>query len=242
MILLADIGNTYTKLKIDGMKEVHSFLTKDMTEGFISSLFPICFRGKFNGAAISSVVRGADRILYSYLKEEFGIDSLVVTKDLKFDMIYPEKNELGPDLMCLMEGALEYSDTFIGISLGTASVYMGVKEKKFLGCAIAPGVLTSLNGLINSASLIEDTELDGSYSLLGLDTVTSLRSGVFSTYTFVTDGYIDAIKREYGIKDAKVLMMGGFSEIISGKIKNECEIHDNLIFKGLKSIYIKNRG
>ena len=245
MILLIDIGNTYTKISSDDRKHFYQFSSssyKDVQE--LNNIFPNIIEESIEGAIISSVVINKEIIFKEYLDNKFNIDSLILSHDLKFNCLYPEKdkNELGGDLIAIMEGISKTHKTFIGVSLGTATVFVVVKNLKFIGCAIAPGVFTSLNGLINSASLIEDTNLSGDYNLLGMDTESSLRSGLWNGFSFLVDGYITKIKEEYDIKDAKTIMVGGFSETIISNLKNENISYDkDLIFKGLYEIYKLNR-
>ena len=141
-----------------------------------------------------------------------------------------------------MEGCAKDNDSFIAISLGTASVFLDVENKVFNGCAIAPGLLSSLDGLINTASMIEDTNLNNDFELLGFDTDSSVRDGILMGHTFLIDGYIDAIKKENNNYNLKTYMMGGFSNVLSKKIKNKVDIDQDLIFKGMLEIYKMNEG
>ena len=245
MILLIDIGNTYTKISSDDRKHFYQFLSSSYNDfESLESVFPNTIEESIEGAIISSVVRNKENIFKEYLDKKYNIDSLILTHDLKFHCEYPEKdkNELGGDLIAIMEGASKKHETFIGVSLGTATVFVVVKNLKFIGCAIAPGVFTSLNGLINSASLIENTNLSGDFELLGMDTESSLKSGLWNGFSFLVDGYITKIKEEYDMFGAETYMVGGFSNTIINNLKNENISYDkDLIFSGLYEIYKLNR-
>ena len=240
MLLLVDIGNTYTKIKLDNESNVfHIPTSKIKNVDSLKELFPKDL--SFDSACISNVSKGKDLIFKEYF-DELNIKSLIINKDLKFRIKYPLVNELGPDLMALMEGCATICSSFIAISLGTASVFLYVKNNEFMGCAIAPGLLSSLDGLINTASLIEDTVLSKDYELLGFDTESSLRDGILMGHAFMVDGYINAIKEENSIKEIPTFMLGGFSDTIIKNIKNEVIIDQDLIFKGMKDIYSNNEG
>lgn len=246
MVLLIDIGNTYTKITTDSGEFFTQFSTSSYkdTESLNDKLSSNLDGLEIKDAIISSVVKGRADIFKEYLDSKYNINSLILTHSLKFNIEYPkeEDNELGGDLIAIMEGLSKINKTFIGISLGTATVFTVVKDLKFIGCAIAPGILTSLNGLINSASLIEDTKLSGAYNLLGMDTESSLKSGLWNGFTYLIDGYIKAIREECDMIGANAFLVGGFSDIVIKNLKEKnIYIDKDLIFKGLKEIYRLNR-
>ena len=244
MVLLIDIGNTYTKISSNDRKVFYQFLTSSYKDEIdLRSKLPLS-KEDVDGAIISSVVKNKEYTLKDYLDREYQIDSLILKHNLKFNCIYPseDKNELGGDLIAIMEGIATKEKSFIGVSLGTATVFVVVKDLEFIGCAIAPGVFTSLNGLINSASLIEDTELSGSYDLLGMDTPSSLKSGLWNGFSYLIDGYIREIRSKYNLNSAKAHMGGGFSDAIIKKLRSDNIIYDkDLIFDGLYEIYKLNK-
>ncbi len=242
MIILVDIGNTYIKVStsLD-----YSIIDKTKTreiKDFSSIKLPI-FKD-LDGVIISSVSKGKEHIYYEYFKEKYGIKPYIVSHDSKTKVVYnlkTEENELGSDLIALMEGASLKSNSFIIISLGTATVFNVVKDLKYIGTAISPGILTSLNGLIDSASLIENTSLDGDYDLLGRNTEEALRSGLFNGYTFLIEGFIKEIKNKYFDEDIPIYIFGGFSNIIKNKLKEKVILDDAILSKGLMNIYKLNR-
>ena len=239
MLLLVDIGNTYTKIELENDSRIFHIETSKIVDLFsLDELFPKDL--VFDKACISCVSTKKDLIFKEYFDKR-NIYSLIINKDFNFRIKYPIKNELGPDLIALMEGCAISDSSFIAISLGTASVFLHVKNRVFNGCAIAPGLLSSLDGLINTASMIKDTNLDKEYELLGFDTDSSVRDGILMGHTFLIDGYIDAIlKTDESIKN--VYMMGGFSEVLTKKLRNKVCIDQDLIFKGMLEIYRMNEG
>jgi len=241
MILLVDIGNTYTKFKYDDLDviRIETKLITDFT--YLLNYFKDDNSSIFK-CAISSVVINKAEIVKEFVKAKYHIDSLIISKELKTTIKYPtkEENELGSDLISLMEACSKDANTFITISLGTATVINFVKDKVFKGCAIAPGIITSLNGLINSASLINDTILKGDYNLLGMNTNDSLKSGVFNTFIFSIERFVHEIEKTYNIKDEKIYITGGFSNELKKKLKLNAIYDDDLIFKGIKLLMEEN--
>ena len=240
MLLLVDIGNTYTKIKLENDSRIFRIETSKIKNiSSLNKLFPSEL--SFDSVCISSVSKGKELVFKEYFDSK-DISSVIIDKDLKFNIKYPSLNELGSDLMALMEGCSLIDGSFIAISLGTASVFLYVKDYEFMGCAIAPGLLSSLDGLINTASMIEDTSLSGKYELLGMNTIDSLRDGVLLGHSFMVDGYIKAIKEKYNDPSLKTYLIGGFSDVISQNIKNELVINQELIFDGMINIYKNNVG
>ncbi|MBP5342364.1 type III pantothenate kinase [bacterium] len=244
MVLLIDIGNTYTKISnINRDFFIQISTSSYQTVEEIINTNHDFFQSTEN-AIISSVVKGKADIFRKYLIKKYNIDPIIVSHDLIYNTIYPKKeeNELGADLIAIMEALTPKFDSYIGVSLGTATVFVVVRNHKFIGCAIAPGVFTSLNGLVNSASLIENTKLRGEYTLLGMNTESSLRSGIWNGFTYLVDGYIENIKKECNMMDAPSYFVGGFSETIIKNLKSKNVIYDkDLVFKGLESIYNLNK-
>lgn len=234
-LLLLDIGNTYTKVAIyeDKINFIESFKSVEYIDSFNK------LNISFDDCICSSVKPEVNDDVKNIIKDKFNVDVKFVNYNMKFNTIYPKENELGSDLIAIMEAIKD--DTFIACSFGTASVVMLVKDKKFMGCAIAPGLLTSLNGLVNSASLIKNTVLDGKYSLLGMDTKESLRTGTFNSFKYITDGFISDIKNEYEVEPS-IYFFGGHSNKIYdlSKYKENIIINQNLVFEGLINIYRGN--
>jgi len=237
MILLIDIGNTYTKFKFDNKDVIRIETSKITDSNYLINYFKDDNSSLFR-CSISSVVIGKADIIKEFIEKKYNITPLIISKYLKTNCIYPkhDKNELGSDLISLIEGSIVNDDTFVSISLGTATVINFVMNKKFMGCSIIPGILTSFNGLINSASLIEDTILDGDFNLLGLTTKDSLKSGVFNELIFTIERYVHEIEKTYNIQNLKVYITGGFINVIKNKLNLNAIYDDELIFKGMKNI------
>ena len=155
MLLIVDIGNSYTKFKIKESSFYFSLKTSiynDVEE--LKKCFPIEKNNSITDAIISSVCLNKDEIIKEFLINEYNVTPIIINHNLKYDIKYPALNELGSDLISLMEGASIYSNTHLTISLGTATVFNLVIDNNYIGTAISPGIFTSLNGLIDSASMI----------------------------------------------------------------------------------------
>jgi len=243
MLLLVDIGNSFSKFKIDNTNIVFSLKTSSYeTVDDLKKLFPIEHLDNVTEAIISSVSLNKDNLIKEYLKEEKGIDSIIIKNvGMKYLNDYPTvNNELGSDLVAIMEGASLSSNTHITISLGTASVFNLVIDKKYIGTSISPGVFSSFKGLVESTSLFKLTELDKESKVLGFNTEEALASGVLNGFSYLIDVFINSIKEEYNLKNVDVYIFGGFASTFSKLIKNKVILDNDLIYKGLSNLYKLN--
>jgi len=241
MLLVVDIGNTCTKFKIMDSEYKFTLNTSDYSNiEDLKKVFPMP-KENIDKCIISCVCLNKDKIIKEFVDEIFNINSLVVNHDMNTIIKYPkENNELGSDLIALMEGASLCADTHITITLGTATVINLVINNVYIGTVISPGVLSSLSGLVGSTSLLKMINLNDDCKLLGVNTEECLNSGLINGFTFLLDGFISKIKEEYQLSHIQAYITGGFSKIFSEKLTNECICDENIIYKGLENLYKLN--
>lgn len=81
-----------------------------------------------------------------------------------------------------------------------------------MGVIIAPGIITSLNSLINQTAQLPEIELKKPKSVLGLDTVTCMQSGMVYGFLGMVEGFVDRINNEVN-DDCFVIATGGVSHV-----------------------------
>lgn len=243
MILLVDIGNSNTKLKITGIDTIFSIQT---SENYLSAYFELAvpeeLKVPVEGAIISSVVPKASISLIEFIKKTYKVTPTIVNAGVRTNVVYPNvvHNEMGSDLICTMEGASLRAESFLVVDCGTATTFNLVVNNSYIGTAISPGMNTAHKALLKDAALIHYVDLNGPYQLLGLDTAQCVRSGTLNGTRFIVDGFISAIKEQYKLTNLKVFMTGGLSKLIEASLKNEVEYVKDLLFIGLEHIYKKN--
>ena len=72
-------------------------------------------------------------------------------------------------------------------------------------------------------------------SLLGKDTITSMRSGILNGYGALCDGIINKLKNEYGRK-LRVIATGGDAPLLARYCRYIDKIDQNLTLKGLLEV------
>ena len=109
-----------------------------------------------------------------------------------------------------------------------------------LGVIIAPGVVTSLQSLVNSTAQLPYIELNEPKSVLGMDTETCMQSGMIYGYAAMVEGLIERIKQTYQ-SDFLVISTGGVGHVFS-KLTEKIQIDDKYhTIKGLALLYDLHR-
>lgn len=253
MILTVDIGNTNIVFGIfDGEKIVlESRMDTDknrmadqyaITLAQLFSLYKLKL-SDIEGAVISSVVPPVSDQLKPAVKRVLGVDPIMVGAGVKtgLNIAIDDPSTLGADLACGGAAAKElYPLPCIVIDLGTASkVYAVDKNGAFIGGIIAPGIKISLEALANGTMSLPMISLEGKTPVIGTNTVESMRSGIMYGHAGMLDNFIDRFQEQLG--KSTVVMTGGFGTLIKDYCRNEFVIDQQLVLKGLKIIYEKNR-
>lgn len=116
---------------------------------------------------------------------------------------------------------------------GTALTASCVAEDgETLGVIIAPGIITALNSLIKDTAQLPEIELIKPKSVLGLDTVTCMQSGMVYGFLGMVEGFIDRINAEVK-DDCFVIATGGVSHVYK-PLTDKIHVADRLhTLKGL---------
>lgn len=122
---------------------------------------------------------------------------------------------------------------------GTALTASCVDEKgETLGVIIAPGIITALNSLIKDTAQLPEIELTKPKSVLGLDTVSCMQSGMVYGYLGMVEGFIDRINAEVK-DDCFVIATGGVSHVYK-PLTEKIQVADRL--HTLKGLYYLGKG
>ena len=97
---------------------------------------------------------------------------------------------------------------------------------------IAPGIITSLNSLIQHTAQLPEIELIKPDKVLGLDTVSCMQSGMVYGFLGMVEGFITRINDEVN-EDCFVIATGGVSHVYK-PLTEKIHIADRLhTLKGL---------
>ncbi|MBU0600246.1 type III pantothenate kinase [bacterium] len=252
MLLAVDIGNTnivlgvYQKKDLIIQERIKTKLALDKEEfkERISCLFSQN-KEKINIKQIilSSVVPSLKEIAVSGFQEIFSRPPLYLKiEDLKeiIKIEYPSPSEIGVDRIVSAIAAKElYGFPAIIVDLGTAITFDVLSEKgAYLGGAITPGLEISMVTLFERAALLPKAKIIKTEKIMGMDTVSSMQSGVYFGFRYLIEGIIKKIQDELNMK-ALIVITGGWAEIYRGEIRADF-IDPCLILEGLRIIAEKN--
>ena len=125
------------------------------------------------------------------------------------------------------------------INMGTSAVVVD-KEGTFIGGAVIPGAVVSLNALSNSASKLPMIDIAAPKKVINGGTVEAMQSGLVYGQASLLDGMIEKMKKEMGY-DMRVVATGGLAKLIVPYCHSEITLDNNLMLEGLDIIYNMNK-
>lgn len=255
MILAIDIGNTNIVIGcMDGDRllfeeRLYTDVKKTELEYAISlkyvlELYEIDLE-KLEGGILSSVAPPVTNRVRKAVEKVIGKEILVVGPGVKtgLDIKIDNPAQLGSDLVVgAVAGIAEYGCPLVIIDMGTATSFTVVNEKRqVIGGMIMPGIVLALESLSSGTSQLPKIGLDAPKKLIGSNTIDCMRSGVLYGNASCLDGMILRIREELGVNPT-VVATGGLAARIVPYCREQILIDDELLMKGLKLIYRKNRG
>ncbi len=248
MVLLVDVGNSNILFGFsDGKEIINTFRFKSVkditTDEYYLIIKTMLDEYKIDDVIISSVVPIITSALRKLFVKYLNKEPLIVGPGVKtgIEPKCDDPKSVGSDLICDSAGAMKYYDESIVIDLGTATKYIHVKNNRFLGCSIAPGVSISMKALVNNAALLPSVELQVPKKVLSTNTINCMQSGVLYGFASQVDGMIDRIVEEINNPNVNIIATGGLSGVIIPLCKHEIRRIENLTLYGLLEIYNKNK-
>ena len=248
MLFVMDVGNTNTVMGIyQGARLIDNWrirternITEDEFYILCTSLFVRnnIAEADIEKTIISCVVPPMMYILESfcskYLKHPpLWVDARTAKKTMPIRVHNPA--EVGADRIVNAVAAYrKYKESLIIIDFGTATTFDAVSEKgELLGCAISPGIRIAAEALFEKASKLQRVEFTPPDTVIGKDTMSSMKSGIILGYGSLVDGMVERMKREMA-SDPKVIATGGLT-VLMRKVSETIEIVEaNLTLEGLR--------
>jgi type III pantothenate kinase len=201
--------------------------------------------GDFRDAAIVSVVAPLTDVWVRMLEGLLGRAPLVIRHGLKFGIeigvARPERvgTDRIVDAVAVHQAA---GGAGIAVDFGTATTFNVVNAAGvFLGGAIAPGLGTVTNALIEKASALPAVELTAPPTAIGNDTVPAIQSGLVFGYVGLVEGLLARIRAELPTP-ARVIATGGLGHTIA-PLTPAIDAYDPwLTLAGVRQVYGLNRG
>lgn len=255
MILAIDVGNTnivvgvvHRNKEIFFIERLSTDTTKTEMEYAIDLKILLelnhILPGQLEGGIIASVVPQITYIVKEAAEKILKRNVLLVGPGVKNGLNIKMDNpaSVGSDQIVDAVAAIEeYPLPLIIIDMGTATTMSVVDTKKnYIGGVIMPGINVSLNALTEHAAQLYGISLEAPKRTIGKNTVDCMRSGVIHGNAACIDGMVDRIEEELS-QPATLVATGGLAKVITPHCKRDIIVDDDLLLKGLRTIYDKNR-
>ena len=254
MLLAVDVGNTSTeygvfekdRLVANWRLNTHRFQTADEL-GLITSLI-LHQRGLrprvIDGMTIASVVPPVLPNLREMARTYFDLEPLVVGPGIKtgIPLRFDHPREIGADRICNAVATIaKYGGPAIIVDFGTSTNFDAISPSgEYLGGAIAPGIRLSMEALFGKASRLPQVDLSRPPSVIGKNTVDSLRAGIF----FGVFGQIKEIVTRMAEEitgNPTVIATGPYAELFTQEMDLIAHAEPHLTLQGLQLIFSYNQ-
>ena len=254
MILAIDIGNTNIVVgciddeKTYFIERLSTVRTKTELEYAVDlkTVLDIYHIKKtdIEGCIISSVVPQITDIARLAAEKILKKEVMVLGPGVKtgLNIMMDNPGQLGADMVAdAVAGLASYPVPFIVIDMGTATTVSVVNDKKqYIGGMILPGVGVSLDALTSRASQLSGISIDAPKHIICKNTIECMKSGVLYSNAAALDGIVERIEEELGQRTT-VIATGGLAKKIVSHCKREIILDEDLLLKGLRVIYEKNK-
>ena len=229
MILTLDVGNTnmtggvFKVLDIIATFRITTKMPRTSDE-YGMLLCNLLEQNKINpdeikDAIICSVVPNVMHSLASAMIKYLEIKPIIVGADLKTGLRIdvPNPQQVGADRIVDAVAAYEiYGGPVLVMDFGTATTYDLVDETgAFIGGITAPGIRTAGKALWQDAAKLPEIEIVKPEKIVGIDTITSMQSGLVYGQNGQTEYIVKKVKEETGLNNLKVVATGGLGRIIA---------------------------
>ena len=254
MLLAIDVGNTGIGLGI--FEGEHLRVTWRMAtsisrtpDEYAALLLPLLNHEGLQTADITevcicSVVPPMIGTLEALFERYFTAKTLVVGAGTKTGVKIRMDNprEVGPDRIVHCAAAYQlYGGPLIIVDTGTATTFDTVsKEGEYTGGAIAPGLQTAAEALFARTAMLPRVKLTRPNKAIGTNTIAAMQSGIIFGFVGLIEGMVNRIQKELPSK-AKVIVTGGYVDIIAKETSIIDEVNPNLILIGLRMVYAMNK-
>lgn len=253
MLLAVDVGNTNTVLGVfegetlvaDWRIATNSHMMPDEYAMLLSGL--MSYRGltigSIGASIVSSVVPKVTSHMAEMLEEYAGARPLIVGPSIETGVKIAVDNprEVGADRIVNALAAFRlHGGPAIVIDLGTATTLDAVSaEGTYLGGAIAPGLITSVEALSRYTARLPMVEMVRPPRALGRDTSSAMQSGIILGHAAMLEGMVRRIAAEME-GEPRVIATGGFCHVMAEEVPLIHAADKNLTLQGLRLMYELN--
>ena len=234
MNLIIDIGNSATKIAVfDGGKLIESFKTNQ----FRCEQIEKKYAGMTFKRAIISSVRDLPSFIYDLLTVNIPfIHILSFRSELPFSVEYETPETLGTDRIAAVAGAYASfpgSDILV-IDAGTAITYDFLNGETYRGGNISPGLNMRFRALHRLTGRLPLGKITDQFRSPAKNSMEAVTAGVITGVIYEINEYIRTFENKQ--KSLKVILTGGDSEYLKGRIAHEFTYMPDIVTEGLNYI------
>lgn len=153
--------------------------------------------------------------------------------------------QIGADIVANMVAALtRFPAPAVVVDFGTVTTLAVADTNSILiGAIICPGLRTSLDAIVNSASLLYESDFTRPSTLIGKNTADSINSGVINGHVLMIDGFIRDLRQQLCTPPETKLSLiatGGLAEYVTPYCRNKFTVIPALTLDGIAEIYRRN--
>ena len=257
MLLAVDVGNTNIVFGIfegEALSEswrlatIHD-RTADELRVLVSRLF--AERGLdmqvVSGVVLSSVVPPLTATLTEMVKSAFGQGMLTIdATNAGLPVHYHPPEDVGSDRLVNGLAALAecggMGRAIIVVDFGTATTFDVISVAgEYVGGVICPGVEISADALFQKAARLPRIDVRRPDSVIGMSTVTSIRSGLYFGYVAMVEGLVARLREELGGDQPAIsIATGGLAGTIAAETKALDHVRPDLTLQGLRLAWYRN--
>lgn len=257
MLLVIDLGNTNLVLGVYRGEDLIAHWRLTTRHNQTSDEYGILIKNLFlqsqidaqeiDGIIISSVVPPLSPALQRMARDYFDLEPIMVepTLDVGMAILYDDPKEVGADRIVNAVAAFrKYGGPLIVIDFGTATTFEAISRRgEYLGGAIVPGMMISMEALFQHAARLPRIELtkprregDFTRSVIGKNTIESMQAGMIYGYAALVDGIVARMVEEMG-GNPPVIATGGLAGLVASETKSIAKVDPYLTLDGLKIIF-----
>ena len=192
---------------------------------------------------IASVVPPLTSVFIRMVQRYLKTTPIIVDENTKtgLKICYDNPGDVGADrIVNAVAAYAAYGGPVIIVDFGTATTFCAIsKEAEYLGGVIVPGILISLEALLQKAAKLPKVTLEPPKTVIGRSTVSSIQSGIIYGYAGMVDELVERIKKEMG-GEPYIIATGGLAEMIVPQTRNIKEINPMLTLEGLRIVFEMN--
>ncbi len=253
MLLAIDVGNTNVVLGVfDGEELVADFRlhTDERATGDELGLLIVGLLNsrdiapdRISAVVVSNVVPILTRPIEELSQHYFKRPPMLVGPGIRTGMriLYEDPRQVGADRIVNAIAAFRrYGGPAVLVDFGTATTFDAISSNgDYLGGAIAPGIVISLDALVSHTAKLTRVELAAPPTVVGRNTTQSMQAGLVYGYVGLIEGVVARMKVELG-DGAKVIATGGLAELIAAQTSAIDTVDQRLTLDGLRIIHELN--